>query len=109
MDLFDLTGKSALIFGGAGYLGWPICQLFDQHGAAVSIADINGQCAEEKASELKQGRHIQADVGDLSQIEAAVKLASKATGKLDILVNATWVGSHSKGHILIVDGGWTAM
>ena len=38
--MFDLTDKVALIVGGAGYLGEPICKGLAAQGANVVIADI---------------------------------------------------------------------
>jgi len=39
--LFDLTGRVAVVAGGAGYLGSALCKGLRHHGAQVIVADIN--------------------------------------------------------------------
>ena len=39
--MFILTNKPALVAGGAGYLGVPVCKAIAKQGAAVMVADIS--------------------------------------------------------------------
>jgi len=41
LDLFRLTGRTALVTGGAGLLGAQFCRTMAQAGAQVVIADVN--------------------------------------------------------------------
>ena len=47
-----LSGKSAVVSGGASGIGKAIAQLFLEEGAKVVIADINGALLEKTAKEL---------------------------------------------------------
>jgi NAD(P)-dependent dehydrogenase (short-subunit alcohol dehydrogenase family) len=62
-----------------------------QAGAHVAAVDINGQSAEETTSEVialgRQGLALQADVGDLRDIDRMVRQTCDTFGRIDILVN----------------------
>jgi NAD(P)-dependent dehydrogenase (short-subunit alcohol dehydrogenase family) len=94
--MFDLTGKVALVAGGAGYLGVPVCKGLAEQGAAVVIADIDIGRAEKAGAEIStafsgaRAKGIFLDVDNQQSAEAAVKKAIAEFGRLDILVNATY-------------------
>jgi len=89
---FDLTGRVAIVTGGAGLLGRQFCRTFAEAGAAVLVADLNIKSAEKVAAELanlnNKGIAQQTDVGDANSVDAMVSAAVKNFGKLDILVNS---------------------
>ncbi len=98
MQRFDLTGKVALVVGGGGYLGVPVCRALAQHGAYVVVADVRKKAAE-KASELlaDEGFSVEAvslDISDEDVVKAAVDDIVNSHGGLDIAVNST---AHSTG------------
>ena len=83
-----LTGKTAIVTGGASGFGAGIVRRFLQEGAKVMIADINGDAATQLKQEM--GDHALActvDVGDGASINAMAAAALKAWGHVDILVN----------------------
>lgn len=83
-----LSGKSAIVTGGASGFGAGIVRKFVAEGAAVLIADINGDAAENFAREL--GGLAVAKRVDVSRNDSVAELADtaiKAFGKVDILVN----------------------
>ena len=92
--LIDLTGKSALVTGGARGIGKAIVAALAGCGADVVIADSRGEEATATARELANGTRIsavQADVTRLDDVQAAVQHAIAELGKIDILVNcAGW-------------------
>lgn len=92
LERFDLTGRVAIITGGAGLLGTGYCHTLAAAGAHVVAADINGQGARRLAAEVTQasGRQalgLQLDVADPASVQAAVQAVLDTFGKVDILVN----------------------
>ncbi|MGJ8616276.1 MAG: SDR family oxidoreductase [Sulfitobacter sp.] len=83
-----LTGKTAIVTGGASGFGAGIVRRFLQEGAKVMIADINGEAARQMAQEM--GDHAMActvDVGDGPSVNAMAMAAIEAWEHVDILVN----------------------
>ncbi len=83
-----LTGKTAIVTGGASGFGAGIVRRFLQEGARVMIADINGTAAQQFAVEM--GDHATAhmvDVGDNDSVQAMARDAIDAWGHVDILIN----------------------
>lgn len=83
-----LTGKTAIVTGGASGFGAGIVRRFLQEGAKVMIADINAQAAEQFAQEM--GDHAIActvNVGDGTSVNKMAAAAEQAWGHVDILVN----------------------
>lgn len=83
-----LTGKTAIITGGASGFGAGIVRRFLQEGARVMIADINGQAAKDFAQEM--GDHAIAHSVDVGDGTAVIRMALKAVetwGHVDILIN----------------------
>ena len=91
-----IEGKTAIITGSARGIGRATAELFSAEGAQVTINDIDGDVAEQAASEIR-GETI-AVSGDLTTTGACDEVVQKtmdAFGKVDILVNNagyTWDG-----------------
>ena len=87
----NLGGKVVLITGGGAGIGKGIAFAFAAAGADVVIADINGEAAQAVAISIAQMQRrslaINADCGDVTQIDAMVGEVVQTFGKLDILVN----------------------
>ncbi|WP_411333319.1 3-hydroxybutyrate dehydrogenase [Metabacillus indicus] len=86
-----LSGKTALITGAAGGIGFEIAKEYAREGAAVVISDINREAAEAAASKLKdEGFESIAAACDVTKEEemiGAIETVQKQYGRLDILVN----------------------
>ena len=91
-ELFDLTGRVALISGASGYLGSSMSRALAEAGANVVVSSRVEETAKRVASELPTDRGNQHYGVALDQIEeSSVKegfdAAIAAAGKLDILIN----------------------
>jgi len=88
-QLFDLTGKAALVTGGAMGIGQAISLRLAEAGASVMIADIDTAGATVKEIETRGGRAeaIRTDVSITSDAQKAARATVEAFGSLDILVN----------------------
>src|SRR5436190_6493056 len=90
-DLFDLTGRVAIVTGAAQGFGRAFSHCLASAGAEVAVVDINGGGAETTAAELSLlGRRaigIQVDVKDAASVRSAVDRTVAELGSLAILVN----------------------
>jgi 2-deoxy-D-gluconate 3-dehydrogenase len=91
-DLFDLSGKVALVTGGNGGIGKGIVRGFAGCGADVVIVARNPQKTEEAVREVESEFGVrvlglQADVKEEDQVLAMVEKARQTMGRIDILVN----------------------
>lgn len=91
-ELFDLTGKVALITGGAGHLGAAMARALAEAGAEVVVTSRDLQRAESAAARLpaRSGtRHhgIELDHMRPAELEGAFRRALDLAGRVDVLVN----------------------
>ncbi len=97
----DLTGKVALVTGGARGIGKGICEVLSEQGASVVILDYPSEEMEKVASDTAKalgGTYVLADVAEESQVEAAVKTVMDQYGRIDILVNNAGITKDSFFH-----------
>ena len=87
MTSIDLTGRVALVTGGAQGLGEGMARALAAAGARVMIADINEAGAETAASLGDGHGFVRLDVTDEAGWEAAVTACVDQLGGLDVLVN----------------------
>ena len=86
----DLTGRFAVVTGGAQGIGRAIVERFLDSGAAVAIWDRDLPLAQKAAAALKpRGRlaAVAVDVTDYAAVERARDATLKDFGRIDILVN----------------------
>lgn len=86
----DISGKSAIVTGGASGIGAGAARRLAARGAKVVIADLQEDKGVELADELG-GAFVKVDVTDTAQIEAAVNKALEL-GPLWALVNSAGIG-----------------
>ncbi|MGZ2360375.1 SDR family oxidoreductase [Streptomyces sp. 372A] len=84
----DLTGRRALVTGGAQGIGRAIASRLIAAGARVALADMNEEGVKTTAKELGGDTiGVRCDVRSASDARAAVAEAVAALGGLDLLVN----------------------
>ncbi len=87
-ELFDFTGKTAVVTGGAKGIGYGIVQRLLEAGANVMIADMADDVGERKAKIAgKKCAYVHADVSSEEDVKVLVKKTVEKFGKLDIFVN----------------------
>ncbi|MDP5336550.1 MAG: SDR family oxidoreductase [Paracoccaceae bacterium] len=83
-----LTGKTAIVTGGASGFGAGIVRKFAAEGARVLVVDINADGAAAMAEEVGNGAlSIACNVADGASVAAMAAFAIKEMGQVDILVN----------------------
>lgn len=89
---FDLSGRVAVVTGGAGLLGAEFCRTLAEAGAAVAVVDMNQDAGDRVAASLmKDGYRAQAFATNITKPDFVNDLAASvvsAFGRLDILVNS---------------------
>jgi NAD(P)-dependent dehydrogenase (short-subunit alcohol dehydrogenase family) len=87
----ELTGRVAIVTGAGAGIGAGIAAMLAEAGAAVTVADIDGESAASTAKRIEKrgGRAITvtADVSDAREIDAMVRQTVTDLGGVDILVN----------------------
>jgi gluconate 5-dehydrogenase len=96
-ELFDLSGKTALVTGGSRGLGLQIAESLGEAGAKILLSSRKAADLEEAAAHLQakgvDARWVAADASDPAQIRKVCDEAMQRLGQVDILVNnagATW-------------------
>lgn len=107
--MFSLKGKVALVAGGGGYFGSSICSALAEQGANIVVADSNTEKLNTVIRKIA-GSFPSAEVYGLSldvAVESSIKLVirqiAERSGRLDILINATYVSIGKKVEELSVE------
>ncbi len=90
-DLFDLTGKVALITGGTHGIGMAIGKVLGKAGAKICVNDISEEklksCKTEYAAEGIDVYTVTFNVTDEADVDRGISQIEKEVGNIDILVN----------------------
>jgi NAD(P)-dependent dehydrogenase (short-subunit alcohol dehydrogenase family) len=84
----ELTGKVAIVTGGASGLGEGLVRRFAAEGAKVLIGDIDREAGAALAAEIgADAMFVEADVSDIDQVGRLVSTAVEQFGGLHVMVN----------------------
>jgi NAD(P)-dependent dehydrogenase (short-subunit alcohol dehydrogenase family) len=99
-QLIDLTGRKALVTGGAGHIGLAVCETLLELGANIAILDADAAACENRTAELWEkygsGRvvSIVCDLTDEQATRLSVREATVRLEGLGILIHcAAYVGT----------------
>ena len=103
-QLFDLSGKVAVVTGGAGHIGTSFSKALAEVGASVVVTSRSLARARELAGQLPktgQAKHlgVELDHTDIESIDRCFDLIIEEAGQADILVN--------NGHEISFAADWT--
>ncbi|MEO8739162.1 MAG: SDR family NAD(P)-dependent oxidoreductase [Casimicrobiaceae bacterium] len=92
MNRYDLTGKNAIVTGGAGGFGTAIARLLVASGAVVSLWDSSADGLEETVASFDRERAARltgrcVDITDADAVQAAADEDRARFGRIDVLVN----------------------
>jgi 3-oxoacyl-[acyl-carrier protein] reductase len=90
MNSYDLSGRVAVVTGGAQGIGLAVAQRLAASGARVALWDRDRALAEDSAAALG-GRAFGVDVADAGSVAAAAAGTADALGPIDILVTSAGV------------------
>lgn len=91
MNMFDLTGKVAIVTGGNGGIGFGMARGLARAGARIAVVGRNEEKSAQAVQALQdlntEARAFKADVTDADVVSSMVAAVSDAFGRIDILVN----------------------
>ena len=107
MNIFDLTGKIAVVIGGAGGIGHAQALGLADAGADVVVASRNlehlKKVAEEVKAKGKRSLPVTVNVTDEKSVTEMVKSILKAFPRIDILVNAAGIAIRKPADTFPID------
>lgn len=97
MNLFDLSGKTAVIIGGNSTLGGAMAVALGGHGAQVAVVGRNAEKSERVKARIEEAggkaKCFQADTTSKSDLQQVLKDVLAWTGSVDVLMNCPGVNS----------------
>jgi NAD(P)-dependent dehydrogenase (short-subunit alcohol dehydrogenase family) len=91
-QLFDLSGRVAVVAGGAGLLGYQMATALAESGANVVIASRRLETCQARAAELsdryQESTAVSLDANDYASVTAMTEAVATRFGRIDVLVNS---------------------
>src|SRR5207248_2247798 len=93
--LMGLSGRNAVVTGGASGMGLAISRRLARDGASIAVFDVDHSAAERVVKEMQADGHaavaVGVDVSDRKQGDRAVGVAREALGPIHVLVNSAGI------------------
>lgn len=87
-EMFDMTGQVGIVTGGASGIGLAMAEVMAEHGAHVTLMDINPKRVARETSRLRKlGRLVDGtvvDVADFDALKLAIDAVAEKHGRLDV-------------------------
>lgn len=112
LDRFSLTGRAAMVTGGARGIGRSLAEALAEAGANVAIVDMNMALAESTAHDIQKlgvdALALALDVTDAVQVGKVVNAIHDQWGRLDIAVNSAGIARRNPSE-QIEEAEWDAI
>jgi len=106
---FGLSGRTALVTGGAGAIGAAVCEGLAQAGACVAVVDIDEAAAAALATRLGAGHGaFGADLRDIAGLDPLAGRVAAALGPVDVLVNVAGLIRRNADLFSVTEEEWDA-
>lgn len=106
-NLFDLSGKVAVVTGGGDGIGKGCCRILAAAGASVMVSDLSLEKAQATADEIKaeggEASAVGCNVLDDNDLTALVDNVVKTYGTVNILVNNVGLGGGGRENPFKID------
>jgi NAD(P)-dependent dehydrogenase (short-subunit alcohol dehydrogenase family) len=93
----DLSGKNAVITGGASGIGRACAFALADAGARIAVVDVNERGAQATVDAAGGGLAVACDLADEGAVRAMQRRVAEEMAAIDILVNCAGVISYRKG------------
>lgn len=110
-SMFDITGKRAIVTGGAQGLGYGMAEGFLESGCEVVLMDISdkvNQVAEELRLKGYKAYAVKGNLGDREDIQRMFDEAMEMLGGVDILVTAAGIQRRHRSDLFPIED-WDAV
>ena len=114
MNLFDLTGKVAIVTGGNGGIGLGMAQGLAQAGARIAVVGRNAEKSAAAAQQLADEAKVEtlvvtADLAHADQVERVAAEVLDRFGRIDILFNNAGINIRKPPHELSLEDWQTVL
>lgn len=105
LDKFMLTGKKAVVTGGARGIGAYAAKAFAEVGADVAILDMmDGTESVDTIKSLgRDSFYLKVDVSSESEVDAAIAEVEKRFGRIDVLFNNAGIAFCEKAEVMTLE------
>ena len=108
-EKYDLSGRTAVITGGAGSIGFECAVALAECGAEVVLADVREEAGREAEQRLREAgfsaEYAKLDVTDSAGVETCARALADRHGSIDILVNCAGIAINTNATD-ITDDEW---
>ena len=105
MNSYDFKNQVAVVTGGANGIGYSVAERLSKSGAIVKIWDLDFAAAQ-KAADTINAEAVQCNITDWRSVQNAAETSTKASERIDILVNSAGIAGPNEPVIDYDNEAW---